>query len=212
MDKHNYLVILTGGIASGKSTVAGFFVKKGIVVIDADKIAHDVVKPLQPGWHKIKEHFGEVFFHADGSLNREKLRLLIYECKEKKQQLEAILHPLISQEMEHQYGLASSPYIIFDIPLFAENADYYLQHYPIDSVLVVDAPVELQISRLFKRDGIKRREALKIIQSQASREQRNALADTCLLNTSNLQDLQKSVNSLHLKYLSIATKTCRNAI
>lgn len=206
MTKQKFLVVLTGGIASGKSTVANIFKEKGIDVIDADKIAHDIMEPHQSGWEQVKQQFGDEFFNADDSFNRQKMRELVFQSPDKKKQLEAILHPLIRAEMDRLYQQSTSPFVVFDIPLFAENARFYYKTYPINKVLVIHSPSELQIARLKQRDNLNREAALKIIQAQTPAQKRNKLADELIENTSSLDDLKNQVNSLHKKYLELARK------
>jgi len=206
MTKQKFLVVLTGGIASGKSTVANIFRQHGIDVIDADKIAHEIMEPHQSGWEQVKQHFGDKFFNNDNSFNRQKMRELVFQSPDKKKQLETILHPLIRAEMDRLYQQSTSPFVVFDIPLFAENSSFYYKTYPINKVLVVDSPSELQIARLKQRDNLNREDALKIIHTQTSAQQRNKLANDLIENTSTLDDLKDQVNSLYEKYLVIAEK------
>ncbi|HFB65061.1 MAG TPA: dephospho-CoA kinase [Aeromonadales bacterium] len=206
MSEQKYLVVLTGGIASGKSTVANIFKERGIDVIDADKIAHDIMEPHQSGWEQVKQQFGNDFFNPDNSFNRQKMRQLIFQFPGKKKQLEEILHPLIRAEMEKQYQQSTSPFVVFDIPLFAENASFYYKIYPIKQVLVIDSPSELQIARLKQRDNLNQKDALKIIQSQTSRESRNKLADDRIENTGSLDDLKTEIIAIYKKYLEMSEK------
>ncbi len=206
MSKQKYLVVLTGGIASGKSTVAAIFREHGIDVIDADKIAHNIMEPNQSGWKLIKQHFGDDFFNNDHSFNRHKMRELVFQNPQQKKQLEQILHPLIRAEMDKKYQQSNSPFVLFDIPLFAENARFYYQTWPIKKVLVIDSPPQLQLSRLMLRDNLTRDEALKIIQSQTSRKERNQLASDLVENTSTLDALKTRINSLCKKYRAMAEK------
>jgi dephospho-CoA kinase len=193
-----YTVILTGGIASGKSAVADCFLELGIDVVDADKAARRVVEPGEKGWQAIHAHFGDDVFFEDGSLNRKKLRKLVFSDENKRQQLEALLHPLIREQMLLQIRQSESDYVVVDVPLYAENA----KHYQADKVLVVDIPESLQISRLIARDNITELDAKQILKVQSRREKRLELADDIVDNTGTMEQLAAQVEILHAKYLS----------
>ncbi len=203
-----YSVILTGGICSGKSTVAKMFHQYGIDIIDADKIAREIVKPHQSGWKAIKNHFGEAFFLPDEQLNRPLLRQKIFSDLNAKKQLEKLLHPLIQTEIEQKQQQSGSEYILLDIPLFVENPN----RYSYNRVLVVDVKTLTQRQRLIKRDSCTVEEAQAIIDSQSSREERLAMADDVIFNEKEhngigLSALEQQVKKLHLQYLELA-KTC----
>ena len=161
-------VALTGGIASGKSTVAELFAARGIPIIDTDQIAHEVVAPGRPGLRRIVEAFGPEVLDARGALDRRRLRGLVFADATQRQRLEAILHPLILAEMNRRAEKAGGPYQILVIPLLVESAG----DVAVDRVLVVDSPVELQISRLLARDAEDEAQARAMIGAQATREQR----------------------------------------
>ncbi len=200
MSNPTFTVILTGGIASGKSTVANLFKQHRITVIDADQISREVVEPGNAGWISIKEVFGNAFFNADDSLNRKALRKNIFSNPEQRKKLEDLLHPLIRTEITHQLSLADSAYVILDIPLYTENAS----HYGADRVLVVDLPKKEQIKRLIKRDEITKKDAKKILKVQAPRAKRLELADDIIDNTVTLKQLAQQVDDLHAKYLKLS--------
>jgi len=195
-----FTVVLTGGICSGKSTVSEIFTKLAVTIIDADKIAKQLVIPNACGWLAIKKTWGTRYFLEDETLNREKLRSEFFSDPDIKNQLESILHPLIRDEIIRQQALVTSSYVILDIPLFAENHQRYTCH----RVLVVDAPETLQLERLMQRDHCTHSQALAIIHAQAKREDRLALADDVVTNTSSKQGLANKIALLHQKYLQFS--------
>ena len=193
-----YTIILTGGIASGKSAVADCFSSLGIVVVDADLVAREVVEPGKEGYKAIQSQFGEDVFLNNGSLDRKKLRAVVFSDAEKRKQLEALLHPLIRTEMFVQISAAKSAYVVVDVPLYTENA----MHYQANRVLVIDIPKSLQVSRLISRDHISEIEVNKILEVQSSREKRLELADDIIDNTGTMEQLAEQVKCLHENYLS----------
>ena len=150
-----YTVALTGGIGSGKSTVADAFAQLGIKVIDADVIARQVVEPGTPALQAIADHFGPQMIAPDGTLNRRLLREKIFAQVEEKAWLNALLHPLIQQETRRQMQAATSPYLLWVVPLLVENR----LSSQADRVLVVDVPKETQIERTMLRDKVSREHA-----------------------------------------------------
>lgn len=195
-----YTIVLTGGIASGKTAVSDRFRKLGAAVIDTDLIARDVVRPGQPGLTRIIEKFGNGFLDQDGQLDRRKMRNAIFSDPQLKAQLEAILHPLIAGEVLRKIGNLDAPYCILVIPLYTESSAYSW----VDRVLVVDVNEEVQIARVMVRDGISAEQAQSILNSQASRSARLALADDILDNSGSLAELAEKVGQLHQKYLELA--------
>jgi len=193
-------VVLTGGIASGKSAVSACFEKLGTPVVDTDIIAREVVEPGSPALERIAGELGAGFLDADGKLNRSKLRQAIFSDPDLKSRLESILHPLIGKEVLQQVKQLDSPYCIIVIPLYAESSTYAW----IDRVLVVDVIEDTQIERVMARDGINRDQARAILNAQASRQDRLALADDILDNSGDLSELPEKVKALHEKYLSLA--------
>ncbi|MCK5876293.1 MAG: dephospho-CoA kinase [Candidatus Marithrix sp.] len=187
---------LTGGIASGKSTVSNLFKQLGITIIDADEIAHDLVKPNQPLIKTIKATFGDKIIHADGNLNRAKLRQLIFAEPKQRQQLEAILHPVIKQTMQTQANQLNNCYCVLSIPLLLETQQMDL----VDRILVIDCSPELQHKRLQQRDNISAVEIEQILQAQANRNARLAIANEVIYNNSTLVELQQQVLVLHKQY------------
>ncbi|EKJ9784841.1 dephospho-CoA kinase [Klebsiella aerogenes] len=197
-----YTVALTGGIGSGKSTVADEFAHLGVTVIDADIIARQVVEPGTPALLAIAERFGPQMINDDGSLNRRRLRERIFAHSEDKAWLNALLHPLIQQETRRQIQASTSPYLLWVVPLLVENrlTD------KADRVLVVDVPKETQIERTIRRDGVSREHAEHILAAQATREQRLAAADDVIENMGSADAVASHVARLHDKYLMLASQ------
>ena len=192
---------LTGGIASGKSTVTQRFAELGVPVIDADVASRSVVEPGKPGLAHVVERFGRQVLDADGRLDRKALRALIFNDPTSRQALDAILHPLIRADMEQQAAEAKGPYVVMAVPLLIEGGNARAR---VDRILVVDADEALQIQRVQARDGSSADQARAIIASQASRAARLAAADDVLLNTGTVADLRQAVDRLHEKYLQLA--------
>ncbi len=191
---------LTGGIASGKSTVEKLFAKRGITVIDADKIARDLVKPGQPTLDAIVQEFGKSILLPDGGLNRAKLRELVFNHPRYKEKLEAILHPAIYAEMDRVAAKCDGPYVIFSVPLLVETGTENHFH----RILVIDCPEALQITRLKQRDGLPDEMIEKIMKNQASRSQRLAVAEDVIVNDRDFNHLEKQVEELHRFYLRLS--------
>lgn len=191
---------LTGGIGSGKSTVARLFSKRGVPVLDADKVARDLVNPGQPALQAIVEQFGPEILDQHGRLDRAKLRHIVFHSLEQKQRLEAILHPLVYQALEREAARLDAPYCILCIPLLLETGG---QH-RVDRILVVDCPEELQYARVKQRDQLSDEEVKRILAVQASRNQRRAAADDILTNDADLQRLEAQVEKIHRFYLSLS--------
>lgn len=191
---------LTGGIGCGKTTVARLFEQLKIPVIDADEIAHQLVAIGQPALIRIQEEFGADVFNLDGSLIRKKLRELIFSDPQKKQRLEAILHPLVYQSMQTKLELLNSPYCIICIPLLFET---HMTCF-VDRILVVDCPVETQIERVRKRDNMTIETIQSIIDSQVSRTFRKDQANDLIDNSETDDRLAEEVKKLHNLYLSLS--------
>jgi dephospho-CoA kinase len=191
---------LTGGIASGKSTVTQRFAELGVPVIDADVASRRVVEPGTPGLAQVVERFGTRVL-ADGQLDRRALRNLIFKDSSLRQALDAILHPLIRAEMEREAAQAQGPYVIMAIPLLVEGGGSAKR---VDRVLVVDADETLQMQRLQARDGSSEQQAREILASQASRAARLSQADDVLLNAGTVAELRQAVDRLHEQYLQLA--------
>jgi len=193
-------VALTGGIASGKTTVADLFARRGVPVIDTDVIARQVVEPGQPALAQVVSAFGPGILDAEGRLDRRRMRERIFADSDAKRQLEAILHPAIRAEMERQSEVAGGPYQVLVIPLLAEGG----RRDHVDRVLLVDVSEELQIQRLMLRDGVTREQAQASLSAQATRAQRLAMADDIVGNTGRLEELEDRVAELHEKYVRLA--------
>jgi dephospho-CoA kinase len=191
---------LTGGIASGKSTVAARFSELGIPVIDADQSSRSVVAPGQPGLKAVVARFGAGVLSADGALDRRALRQLIFADPRKRRDLEAILHPLIRADMERRAAQAVGPYLILAIPLLVEGG----ARDQVDRILVVDADEDLQLQRLMTRDAESAEQARAILAAQANRAARLKAADDVLLNSGTVPELRQAVDRLHQSYLRLA--------
>ena len=191
---------LTGGIASGKSTVALRFTDLRVPVIDADMAARAVVAPGKPGLAQVIERFGPGVIAENGELDRRALRDLIFSNPGARRDLEAILHPLIRADMERSADQAVGPYIVMAIPLLIEGGPSDR----VDRVLVVDVDEVVQLQRVMERDGCTSEQARAILASQASRSARLAAADDVLQNAGSVTDLRQAVDRLHERYLRLA--------
>lgn len=201
-----FVVGLTGGIGSGKSAVSNLFAELGIDVVDADIVAREVVEPGTPALNAIAAHFGESILNPDGSLNRPALRKQVFENDDDKQWLNALLHPAIRTEMQKQLAEASSPYVIFSVPLLIENGLDRMA----DRVLVVDCSEDTQLARATLRDGSNIETIKSIMASQATRQQRLAKAQDVIDNNGERSALPDQVKSLHQRYMQqSAQKTGR---
>lgn len=201
-------IALTGGIGSGKSTVSNIFAHLGVKIIDTDIIARDLVKPGQDAYKKILAHFGEAILQADKTLNRQKLRKIIFQNSDERLWLEAVLHPLIRHCAEQEAQNAIAPYLILVIPLLNQNNRYPF----IDRVLLVDVSQETQINRVRARDQNDETIIKAILASQLDREARLALADDVILNEGDIEALQVKVEALHQEYMLLANKKQHNSL
>ncbi|MBV7415449.1 dephospho-CoA kinase [Aeromonas sp. sif2433] len=201
-----YVVAITGGIGSGKTTIANQFAALGIEVIDADLIAREVVEPGTPALTAIASHFGPGILDEQGRLDRRVLRERIFSEPAAKSWLNALLHPLIRSEMLRQCAAASSPYCLLVVPLLVENRLMNLA----DRVLVIDVDEATQIERTCRRDGVSRAQAEAILAAQASRAERLAVADDVLDNQSGTSEtILARILALHETYLAFATQQAR---
>lgn len=191
---------LTGGIASGKSTVAQRFIELGVPVIDADEAARAVVEPGQPGLAKVTERFGSGVLTAEGHLDRRALRNQVFSDLSMRKELEAILHPLIQAEMERRAVAAAGPYLVMAIPLLVEGGG----RKRVDRILVVDVDESVQLQRVMARDSSTLEQARAILAAQASRADRLKAADDVIVNAGTVSDLNQAVNRLHERYLRLA--------
>jgi dephospho-CoA kinase len=191
---------LTGGIASGKSTVEQRFIELGVPVINADDCARAMVERGRPGLAAVVARFGAGILTPEGDLDRRALRSLIFGDPARRRELEAILHPLIRDDMNRRSAEATGPYVILSIPLLVESNARGRW----DRILVVDADESLQLARLMSRDAVSEVEARATLAAQASRAERLAAADDVLENFGTVADLRQSVDRLHRHYLELA--------
>jgi len=201
---------LTGGIASGKSTICHLFSHHGVAIIDADIIARQLVKPNQLAFTEIVATFGQGVIQADGQLDRSALRQRIFSDPQAKIQLEQILHPKISEQLQQQSDALNVSYCILAIPLLIESK---LQH-SVDRILVIDIEKQRQLERLCLRDKMTVTEAKAMINSQCSREQRLAFADDVIANNQSVEKLNTIISDLDQKYRKLAnspTSGCQHA-
>lgn len=198
-----FTIGLTGGIGSGKTSVANLFQELGIEIIDTDRIAHQLTQVGGDAIHPIRLTFGDHFILSDGSLNRSVMRQSIFSDESARHKLEAILHPLIYQEVLRRLPLIQSSYGVLVVPLLLETKEYLEL---INRVLVVDCPESLQISRTMQRSQLEEQEVRQVMAVQRSRTERLLYADDVIINDSDSQHLQRQVQRLHQKYLAFANK------
>lgn len=197
-----FVVGLTGGIGSGKSTVADLFAVHGVALVDTDVIAHRISAPDGLAMPLIAAEFGDAFVAPDGSLDRTRMRSLVFSDEGARKRLEAITHPLIRAETEREQREAQGPYVIIVVPLLVESGSWKNR---VNRVLTVDCSVETQIARVMNRNGFTREQVLAIIARQASREARLAAADDVIdNNNAPLELLRTQVGAQHRAYLSLA--------
>lgn len=197
-----WIVALTGGIGSGKSTISQAFANLGVPIIDADIIAREVVAPKTSALNSIVERYGRSILLSDGSLNRTTLRQYIFTDINERNWVDQLLHPLIQQKTQHQIATLTQLYVLWVVPLLIENG----LHLQANRVLVADVDPEIQIARTMSRDGITRQQVEHILASQISRQQRLACADDIIDNNGTATTVAPLVASLHRKYLSLATQ------
>ncbi|WP_345864685.1 dephospho-CoA kinase [Shewanella algae] len=195
-----FIVGLTGGIGSGKTTVANLFAEQGIVLVDADIIAREVVAKDSDGLKQIGDKFGPQMLTPEGNLNRAALREQIFHHPEDREWLNALLHPMIRTRMQEQLEMAASPYVIMVVPLLFENGLDKLA----DRTLVVDISPKLQLQRTIERDMVSKEQVQNIINSQSDRQSRLDKADDVIDNQGEIDALQAQVLALHNKYLQLA--------
>jgi dephospho-CoA kinase len=193
---------LTGGIASGKTTVADMFAELGVPVIDTDVIAREVVQPGQPALEEIRSEFGAEIIDADGMLDRAAMRKIVFVDDDARRRLEAILHPRIREATVRQAEVAGGDYQLIVVPLLVESPTRAF----VDRVLVVDCNEEVQVARLFMRDAETQKQAQRMLAAQAGRADRLAIADDVISNDGDLQETRAQVRSLHQEYLRQAAK------
>ena len=192
------IIGLTGGIGSGKTAVSETFEKLGITVVDADLASRVVVEKGKPCLEEIAKHFGDDILNENDELNRAKLREIIFNSDSEKLWLESLLHPAIAEQIKDELNASKSPYTILVSPLLLETN----QRDFCDKVLVVDVPIELQMERTTKRDGVSKDQVKSIIKSQINRDERLQLADEIIINEGSIEDLEMIVRELHEKLIS----------
>ena len=193
------IVGLTGGIGSGKSAAAKFFVELGVDLIDADNLAKNVLNKNSKGYELFINEFGEQYLDNNKNIDRDLLRKTIFNDSDKKNKLENIIHPQVRSDIEEFIKTSKSDYCIVVVPLIYEtkSSSYY------DRILVIDCDEEIQINRSAIRDNTENKEIKKIISKQASREERLSIADDVILNNRTLEFLKEEVIKLHKKYIKI---------
>ncbi len=196
-----FVIALTGGIGSGKSSVAAILKELGAAVIDTDEIAHRLTAPGQPGAKAIGEGFGAGYLRPDGALNRNLMRALVFSEIPARQKLEAILHPMIRAEVNAAVRVAHAPYVMIVVPLLIETGAY---RDLVQRILVVDCREEQQLARVAQRSGLSAETARTIMASQVSRHERLQHADDVVRNAGSLAELHAKVTALHAKYLELA--------
>jgi len=201
-----FVVGLTGGIGSGKSTVADLFVAQGAALVDTDVIAHQLTAAGGAAMPQIVATFGPALANEQGALDRSAMRRMVFADPSARGRLETILHPLIRQISDQRCTEATAPYVILAVPLLVESGSYSER---CDRIAVVDCPETVQISRVMARNGLSENEARAILKVQASREQRLAIANEVIDNGAGLTNLYPRVAELHLKYLALSSEKAK---
>ncbi len=204
MSYKDFSIGLTGGIGSGKTMVADLFAELGASVVDTDEVARNLTVSGGAAIEPIRKEFGEKFIQPDGAMNRSLMRELVFSRQKERLKLEAILHPLIRKVSLESAEAATGTYVIFVIPLLVEL--------PIwnglgTRILTVDCPEELQIERVMKRNNMSREQVKAIMATQATRQQRLAVADDVIVNDRSIEEVRQEVVILHAKYTKMAKKT-----
>ncbi len=202
-----FVVGLTGGIGSGKTTVANLFASMGAGLVDTDEISHRLTRPGEPAIAAIGRAFGPEYIAADGSLDRIRMRNLVFANPTARKNLEAILHPLIRKESARQIASSTADYVMIVVPLLIESGAY---RDIMTRVLVVDCEQETQIRRVMERSALSRDEVLSIIAAQASRQSRLSVADDVILNDGGLNTLRTQATALHHRYIELAQSGSMN--
>lgn len=201
------VVGLTGGIASGKSSVANMFVKLGAGLVDTDLVAREVVAAGEPGLASVVEAFGPEVLLRSGELDRAALRRLVFADDAKRRRLETILHPLIRARTRQRLAALTAPYALVAVPLLVETNFGEL----VDRILVVDCPEALQLERLMRRDAIPRPEAEAMVRAQTERATRLRAAHDIIDNGGTAEATLRQVEQLHRRYLDLAALRARSA-
>jgi dephospho-CoA kinase len=195
-----FSVGLTGGIGSGKTTVANMFAARGAAVVDTDQIAHELTRPGGIAIPAIAAQFGPDFIASTGALDRARMREAVFSDPQAKLRLEAILHPLIRSECERAAQEAQGLYLILVVPLLVESGNWKQR---VSRVLVVDCPEQQQVVRVMDRNGLSEAQVRAIMANQATREQRLAAADDVILNTGDPAALAPQIDRLHAMYCGL---------
>ena len=194
-----FIIGLTGGIGSGKSAAAKILKELGLKVIDLDQITHELMRPGELGYIKIKKEFGEKYIDTKGAIDRKLLRKEIFSSFDLKKRIESALHPIIFEECNKQLNILNhEKYIVLVIPLLFETKNYISL---IDESLLIDCDLETQIERVIKRDSVSKALANKIIKSQMNRQEKQLLADKVILNDGNINHLKTQLDSYYKKLL-----------
>jgi dephospho-CoA kinase len=196
-----FVVAVTGGIGSGKTTVAKLFETLGAGIVDTDEVAHDLTRPGAPAITRIRERFGDEFLTAEGALDRARMRALVFRDSVARRDLETILHPLIRAEAEQRVRASRASYVLLIVPLLVESEGYRERA---QRILVVDCDEAVQIERTTARSGLTEEQVRAIMASQATREQRLQAADDVVSNNAGLAELAEQVKQLHTRYLALA--------
>ena len=195
------VVAVTGGIGSGKSTVAKLFETLGAGLVDTDEIAHQLTQPGQQVVERIRARFGDSYVDTQGALDRSRLRDLVFSDAAARRDLEAILHPLIRAEAAARVARGRAPYVLLVVPLLVETGALREMA---GRVLVIDCDERLQVERTMRRSGLTEEQTRAIIASQATREQRLSAADDIIRNNAGLAELAEQVKALHERYVVLA--------
>ena len=201
-----FLVGLTGGIGSGKSTVADLFAKLGICIVDSDELAHRLTASGGVAIPLVREAFGDEYVTSAGAMDRPRMRALVFQSDADRRKLESILHPLIRAATDQEVAAASSDYVIAVVPLLFESGHWRDRF---TRTLAVDCPEEIQIARVVTRSGLSRAEIAAIMSRQVSRAKRLELADDVIENSGDSRALLEGVEALHQRYLKLAQMQAR---
>lgn len=196
----NWILGITGGIGAGKTALTDYLANKGIVIVDADVVAREVVQPRSKALDAIKAEFGAQLIQADGNLDRAQLRKIIFADEQKKLWLNNLLHPLIRESLISQLQQANSDYVVLSAPLLFENG---LEKY-CDATLLVDVPVSVQVTRTTSRDGVDEAQVQSIIAAQMSREEKQQKADFIINNDRELSQTLAELEQLDKKFATLA--------
>jgi len=200
-------IVLTGGIGSGKSTVAERFARHGVPIIDADLVARKLAEPGQPAYQRILAAFGNAVLTPDGKLDRARLRSMVFSDPVARRRLESILHPLVYEAMEREVASLDADYVLLVVPLLVETGRLDLG----DRILVVDVPEATQIRRVCQRDGLSEAQATAILEAQADRATRLAVADDIIANCGSLASLLAQADQFHRMYVAMANASRSDA-